>query len=186
MATERYLLIRKNLKLVDDLIIDQNVKNDNKLWKVQPLIESVRNGCLRNPRPSKVSADEQMIPFWGRTAARQYIRGKPNPCGLKNLVVTDVDGLPLDFFIYQGKGDSITSDPSCTRLNIGGKIIMQLTKTLNEGTVVYMDRYFTSIHLLDLLHSERKMQATGTLQNSQVPEDANLQSDKQLSSVRGS
>lgn len=38
---------------------------------------------------------------------RQYSRGKPNPCGLKNFICTSPDGHPLDFFMYEGKGGTI-------------------------------------------------------------------------------
>jgi Transposase IS4 len=55
---------------------------------------------------------------------------------------------------------------------------MRLAGTLSEGSTIFMDRYFTSIPLLDVLHSERLIQATGTLQKSRIPGNSNLQTDK--------
>lgn len=187
MSRERYMVLRRNLKLVDDALISEEEKKSNKFWKIQPLIDAVRQACLANPRPSKVSIDEQMIPFWGKCSSRQVVRGKPNPCGLKNFVSASSDGLPLDFFLYQGAGDSITEDPACIDLNIGGKVVMRLSETLNAGSTLYIDRYFTSIYLLDLLHSERSMQATGTLDRRRIPKEITFKSDTQLlRSGRGS
>lgn len=108
--------------------------------------------------------DEQMIPFWGHAATRQFVRGKPNPCGLKNFVVCSSDGLPLDFFLYEGKGDSIfpIEQLNYPKLDIGGKVIVRLTQNLPQGISIFMDRYFTSTDLLDELHI-RGFQGTGTL-----------------------
>uniref|UniRef100_A0A1B6IDW9 PiggyBac transposable element-derived protein domain-containing protein n=1 Tax=Homalodisca liturata TaxID=320908 RepID=A0A1B6IDW9_9HEMI len=180
MSRERYLLLRRNLKVVDDALISDETRKSNKFWKVQPLIDTVRQACLANPRSSKVSIDEQMVPFWGSCPSRQVVRGKPNPCGLKIFVSASPDGLPLDFFLYQGAGDSITDDPACTDLNIGGKVVMRLAETLNAGTILYIDRYFTSVYLLDLLHSERLMQATGTLDLRRIPKEIKFKSDAEL------
>lgn len=177
MARNRYLLIRNNLKVRDDHTATAEEKETNRFWKVQPLIQSVQNGCKLNPRSSSVSIDEQMVPFWGSMVARQFVRGKPNPCGLKNFVATAPDGLPLDFFLYQGKGDTITDDDNYKHLDIGGKAIMHLTSSLPKGITIYMDRYFTSVPLLDTLHAVSECQGTGTLQKNRIPKECHLKTD---------
>ncbi|CAG4951870.1 unnamed protein product [Parnassius apollo] len=106
MTRDRYFKIRTNLKLVNDLEVDEASKQ-NKFWKVNPLIKTVRKACLETSRSQHISVDEQMIPFWGQVSMRQFIRGKPNPCGLKNFVCTTPDGVLLYFFMYEGKGDTI-------------------------------------------------------------------------------
>ncbi|CAG4978729.1 unnamed protein product [Parnassius apollo] len=179
MTRDRFFRIRTNLKLVNDLDVDTAAKQ-NKFWKVQPLIETVRKACLENPRPQEVSIDEQIIPFWGQVSMRQFIRGKPNPCGLKNFVCTSPGGIPLDFFLYEGKGDSILPTGETEGLDIGGKVVMRLANNLPEGSKLYMDRYFTSIELLDKLYTEKKMQGTGTLKKSKIPKACNFKTDKQL------
>ena len=123
--------------------------------------------------------DELMVPFWGHVHMRQFVKGKPNPCGLKNFVCTAPDGLPMDFFLYEGKQDSIVNDATFHDLDIGGKVVIRLASSLPPGSKVYMDRYFTSIHLLDLLHSEREIQGTGTLRKNRIPANK-LKTDYQL------
>lgn len=98
MCRDRYFLIRNNLKLRDDLIVSNEEKSVDKFWKVRPLLKCIETACLLNERSSFVSIDEQMIPFYGHAPARQFVKGKPNPCGLKCFVATAPDGLPLDFF----------------------------------------------------------------------------------------
>ncbi|XP_049772913.1 piggyBac transposable element-derived protein 3-like [Schistocerca cancellata] len=178
MSRKRFFAIRSALKLVTDNDVSSDVRAKDKYWKIRPLLNTVRAGCLQNPRTQKVSIDEQMIPFWGKTTMRQYIRGKPNPFGLKNFVSTSPDGLPLDFFMYEGKGDSILE--GYDYLNIGGKVVMRLATTLPEGSIIYMDRYFTSVELLDCPHSDRGCQATGTIQSCKVPSLSDLQTDTEM------
>ena len=112
--------------------------------------------------------------------ARQVIKNKPNPCGVKIFVAAATDGLPLDMFFYQGKGDPIVSEECCATLDIGGKAVMKLTRNLPPGMTIYMDRFFTSTSLLDLLHSEAECQATGTVRKSKIPVDSKLKQDKVL------
>lgn len=185
ISRDRYFLLRKNLKLQDDETVPLQEKLTNKFWKVQPIIKSVQNGCRLNVRPKSVSIDEQMIPFWGRVSGRQYVKGKPNPCGLKNFVVTAVDGLPLDFFIYQGKGDTIYEGEYSDQLDIGGKAVIKLCDTLPPGVTIYMDRYFTSIPLLELLHFVAQAQGTGTLMKNRIPSNCQLKSNEFKKERRG-
>lgn len=180
IGRDRYFTIRSHLKVVYDTDITNEEKNQNKFWKVAPLLNSVRTGCLLNPKSETVAVDEQMIPFFGQTPARQVIKSKPNPCGLKNFVIAAPDGLPLDFFFYQGKGDPIVEDDRFHLLDVGGKAVIKLLATFPTGVAVYMDRYFNSMHLLDLLHSEAGATGTGTLMKNRIPTDSKLKSDKDL------
>ena len=63
MSRNRYFRLRNNLKIVDDNDVSDDVKKADRLWKVRPLLDQVRAGCLKMYRGSKVSIDEQMIPF---------------------------------------------------------------------------------------------------------------------------
>lgn len=93
------------------------------------------------------------------------------------------DGLPLDCFLYEGKGDSILpeTDLHYPGLDIGGKIIVRLTEHLPQGISIFMDRFFNSIQLLDELHL-RGFQGTGTLVPDRMPANTPMYSD---SEVRG-
>lgn len=181
MARTKYFIIRNNLRVREYADVPDQEKDSDKFWKVAPLINAVRAGCLSNPRDKQVSMDKQMMFFWGHAATRQFVRGKPNPCGLKNFVVCSSDGLPLDFFLYEGKGDSIlpNNELNYPKLDIGGKVIVRLTQNLPKGTSIFMDRYFTSIDLLDELHL-RGFPGTGTLQKNRIPACAPLYSDAEL------
>lgn len=178
---KKYFIIRNNLRVRDYADVPDQEKGSDKIWKVAPLINAVRAGCLSNPCDKQVSMNKQMITFWGHAATRKFVRGKPNPCGLKNFVVCPSDGLPLDFFLYEGKGDSVlpNNELNYPKLDIGGKVIVRLTQNLPKGISILMDRYFTSIDLLDELHL-RGFPGTGTLQKDRIPACAPLYSDAEL------
>ena len=155
MSRDRYFLIRNNLKLRDDLTVTDETKADDKFWKVRLLFQTVLSGCLLNEKSSAIATDEQIILFYGHVPRRQFVKGKPNPCRLKVFLAAAPDGLPLDFFIYQGAEDEINTsikDNDAKYLDIGGKVVLKLSENLSPGCTLYMDRYFTSIPLLDMLH----------------------------------
>lgn len=81
-------------------------------------------------------------------------------------------------FFYNGKGDPIVDEPIFSTLNIGGKAVIKRLSTFPQGVSVYMDRFFTSDGLLDLLHSKRVATGTGTLQKQRIPQNSNLKDDK--------
>ena len=86
---------------------DKPEHETNKLWKVYPLIEAVRQKCLSLVREEYLSIDVQMIPFTGRATAQQFVKGKPSLEDLKNLVCCGKSGIAYDFILYQGKGTGI-------------------------------------------------------------------------------
>ncbi|XP_068625334.1 piggyBac transposable element-derived protein 3-like [Battus philenor] len=138
ITRDRYFKLRASLKLLNDSEIPEEIKSSTKFWKVQLLISCVRNGCLLNSPSADVCIDEQMIPFYGKHQARQMIKGKLNPVGLKNFVLACPKGLPLDFFLYEGKGDSVIEDDRFQSLDIGGKVIMRLSARLPPGCSIFM------------------------------------------------
>ncbi|KAH9374885.1 hypothetical protein HPB48_004162 [Haemaphysalis longicornis] len=116
-----------------------------------------------------------MIPFTGRTQLKQYVPRKPNPEGLKNFVLAAPNGLILDFDIYQGKKASLCPGAS----GIAESAVLRLTESLEPGTKLYFDRYFTSGPLLDKLQ-QKGIAATGPVMNNRLPKGVKLSSEKEL------
>lgn len=165
ISRDRFFSLRNCFHVVDVSQPPEN-RNDNKLWKVQPVINAVRNACLQLPRDHVTySIDEQMIPFTGRCPMKQYVKNKPRPVGLKKFILATSSGLMLDFEIYQGD-----STPLGNRdLGLGASVVLRLVKSLLYESFVFFDRYFCSLPLLDKL-SELKINATGTILTNRVRE----------------
>ncbi|KAK9717526.1 Transposase IS4 [Popillia japonica] len=104
------------------------------------ILDDIQSACLQNERTQHVSVDEQMIAFHGKVRMRPFVRGKPHPVGLKNFVMTTPTptGIPLDFFIYEGRGRSTESSlvPTPENLNVGGRVVLKLTDSLPIGVSV--------------------------------------------------
>ena len=70
------------------------------LYKVRPLLQSLKEGMSRLEPEDKHSVDEQMIPFKGRNSMKQYMKSKPHKWGYKVFTRAGVSGLVYDFEVY--------------------------------------------------------------------------------------
>lgn len=177
MPRERFFKIRSNLKLVDDGAFSEEDKAECKLWKIWPLVRKVRDGCLKNPRGFEACVSEQMIPFYGQSSFEQFVKAEPKTCGIKNYICTAPDGLPLDFFIYEGKGSTIFDN---VHLDMGGRAVLKLMATMKPGMVIYMGRHFTSEPLLERLYADHECQGTGIVKKCRIPRGAIFSSDYEM------
>lgn len=175
MTRKRFFSIRSHLKVVVDNDVSEETRRNDKLWKVKPLADKIRNTCLSLERRPVVAIDEQMIPFTGVCAVKQFVRGKPNPEGLKNFVCATPEGLILDFEIYQGKGTLL--EACDVNLGVGPSAVIRLTRSLKPGTQVFVDRFFTTIPLLEYLLN-KNIVCTGTIMKSRIPSAVHLTSEK--------
>lgn len=75
MSCDRFVQLRSCLYLVNNLE-RANGYND-KLYKVRPLIQAIRNRCLQLKVKQSVYFDEQIIPYKGKLTIKQYIEENP-------------------------------------------------------------------------------------------------------------
>lgn len=177
MSRDRFIQLRNSLKFVFDLDVSPEMRQNDKLWKVRPLLDRVLQGCHAQTRDQKISIDEMIIPFTGACPIRQYCPGKPHPTGLKAFVLANPNGLVCDMLIYQGKGTLPDSEYS-----LGESVVLKLTETLVPGHIIYCDRYFTSLKLIDELNL-KGFKCAGTIMKNRIPKYLRdeLESDKTLS-----
>lgn len=184
MSRNRFFKIRSFLKVVIDADISEGEKKQNCFWKIQPVVDRVRQGCLQQQRGNEVSIDEQMIPFTGACPFRQYIPSKPNPVGIKDFVLANPDGLVLDFVLYQGTASfhPVMTEP---KLGVVGLVIAHLSETLPKGTRLYCDRFFTGIPLIQYMLTK---EIYVTMMKNRVPKEAAaIMNEKELAKCgRGS
>ena len=139
MTRDRFLHLLRSINFVDNLG-DDNDDND-KLWKVRPWFTSFRENCLKVVQDEHNCIDEMMVPFKGKfSGLKQYIRGTPNPWGLKIWARTTLGGMLCNFDVYQGRR---VNQPK-SALGVGADVVLKLCETLTTGCnyKVYADNFF--------------------------------------------
>lgn len=176
MPINRFFKLRSAVHITDASTRDPS--STDKFWKVRPLIDVVKRRCLELEVLEHSSIDEQMIPFTGKVAAKQVIKSKPNPEGVKVFVRCSHDGLAHDFEIYQGKGTGV--DSTHAHLGLGGSVVMRLSEAMptHKNLKFFFDNYFTSIGLLRELKALGIL-ATGTIRGNRLM-GCSLKSEKEL------
>ncbi|KAL1462085.1 hypothetical protein MTO96_027313 [Rhipicephalus appendiculatus] len=142
MAVNRFFKLRSALHITDQNALRQEPCVD-KFWKVRPLLDAIRDQCLKLEVLEHTSIDEQMVPFSGRVPAKQVIKSKPNPVGVKIFVRCSSDGLAHDFEVYQGKGTGI--DRGYSYLGLGGwkdnNLVTMASTQIGVGQIEIVKRW---------------------------------------------
>ena len=126
MTLNRFSMLRNNLHLVDNL--QGNERVEDKFWKVRPILNQFSNVLVQElPDPEKrLCIDEQMIPFKGILGLKQYMKGKPNPWGIKVFFLCGESGMPYNFLAYQGKTTKFPE--KYNHFDFSGSVVMSLTE----------------------------------------------------------
>lgn len=186
MTRDRYFQLRTTLKVVFDPDITHEEKKRDRLWKVRPIITRILQGCHKQVKEQHISIDEMIIPFSGSCGIKQYCPNKPNPVGLKAFVLANPNGIVCDFTVYQG--DTTYPEDRAAGFGLGESAVLNLTRTLVPGHVLYFDRYFTSVKLAEEL-IRRGFQCAGTIMKNRIPNalKTELPDDREMKSQgRGS
>ncbi|XP_032364545.1 piggyBac transposable element-derived protein 4 [Etheostoma spectabile] len=116
---------------------------------------------LYEPGPD-VTVDEQLMPFRGRCAFRQYMPSKPARYGLKSWVACDArSSYAWNMQLYTGKSVSGTPEK-----NLGSRVLLDVTEGLRGPRNVTCDNFFTSYALAQRLLAERRLTVVGTMRKN--------------------
>ena len=127
MPLKRYEKLRSNLHFVDNSVLEQNA---SKLSKIQPVLDIVREQCLKVIPEESHCIDEQIIPAKTKySGIRQYNPKKPVKWGIKNLVRAGASGFMYDFYIYAGKGE-IVENSDYKHLQKSAQVVARLCEHL--------------------------------------------------------
>jgi Transposase IS4 len=139
----------------------QQQQNNDRLKKVRWFSQRLQQIFSSHYFPSqKLTVDEAMVPFKGRSQIKQYIPQKPTKWGYKIWCLVSSNYL-LAFEIYEGK-------TSIVEKNLGSDVVLRLTSPYQHNNhILYFDRYFTSPTLLDEL-LVRGIRACGTVRKDRV------------------
>ncbi|XP_052245700.1 piggyBac transposable element-derived protein 4-like [Dreissena polymorpha] len=166
MSKNRFLLILSNFHIVDN---DSDDKSD-RLYKIRPFLQMIIDNFQKYAPERDLSFDEGTCPFKGRVQFRVYNPQKPNKFGMKLFELCEASsGYCVGIDIYHGNTDCATyvetledetEDGHVTSHYIDitqtSKIVLGMmarTGTLTKGHHVYMDNYYTSPELYDVLSS---------------------------------
>lgn len=128
-------------------------KDFDKLFKVRPILDSVRAKCQQLLQEENHSVDEQIIPTKTCTSLKQYLPKKPNKWGIKVWARCRVSGILYDFEVYTGKTTKAEAKPE---LLMGGNVVCCLTQSLpkNVNHKVFFDNFFSSIAIMNHLKND--------------------------------
>ncbi|XP_024119090.1 piggyBac transposable element-derived protein 3 [Oryzias melastigma] len=162
MSRDRWEEIKRNLHFCDNTA----PKNDDKLYKIRLIIDSLLPKFQALPQNQMLCIDEQMVPFKGRSSLKQYIPKKPYKWGYKIFVLCDTNGLVHSFDIYTGKIDPVPGKPD---IGASGNIVLKLAQVIQENVnhLLYFDNWFTSLDLFVAL-ANQGVPALGTVQQNRL------------------
>lgn len=159
MSRNRFFQLRTNLHVVNNL--EKPQKCTDKLYKVRPIFDNIKNRCNDLAKETKLCVDEQIVPFTGRLEIKQYVKNKPSPWGIKIFVLCGESGTAYDFILYQGSTTEISKE-LLDRFGLGASVVLHLAKNIPEESYLYFDNYFSTYLLFEELY-KKKIYSVGTI-----------------------
>ena len=118
----------------------------DKLFKVRPVLDLVRNNCTKTEPENSHSIDEQIIPTKTKRSGgvKQYNPKRIHEWGFKNKVRLGQSGIMYDLFMY-GKKHSAGAETYGAE-----KSVFQLLEEAlkNKNYQVFFDNWLTTLHFL--------------------------------------
>lgn len=169
MSRDRWQFIKSCIHLNDNSeMLPLNDPNRDKLFKVRPLLDKIKEKFIALPKPQMLSVDEQIVPFKGKSSLKQYNPKKPVKWGYKLFVLCDSSGLVHNFYFYTGNIPVVEGLPD---LGASGNIVLMMSEVIprNEKYLVYFDNWFASLRLFGVL-SDLGIGALGTIRTDRFPD----------------
>jgi len=175
MSRDRYMLLMKFFHFVNnDNAPDPHDRNRDRLFKIRPLIDDLNEKFCRFYTPDQVVAlDESLILWKGRLLFKQYLPAKRKRFGIKIYNVCESTGYTYRFRVYTGAQDSAndieaTLPPEAATMNKTEKLTLyMMLPLLGTGHSLYVDNFYTSPRLFQLLH-ENFTNCCGTMRKNRV------------------
>jgi len=137
MTRIRLFELRSCFHVIDNKAIPN--ENRDKFVKIRPLYNSFIKRCTELPVEQNLSVDEQIVPFKGNLSIKQYIRGKPSPWGIKNVLLCGQSGLVYNLLLYQGSSTQIDENMQ-KNFGLGGAIVLKLVENLKPNKHFFIFR----------------------------------------------
>jgi len=156
MSRNRFEIIMQMIHFMDNEQADKS----NRLYKLGTLVEDLtENYNICYIPEESLCIDESVIPFMGRLLFKQYIKNKSHKYGVKIFKLCVPPCYTLAMKVYAGKETD-------QNISVSAKVVLDLAaEYLNFGRTMYVDNWYTSVHLADLL-GEQKTHLVGTLRSN--------------------
>jgi hypothetical protein len=178
MSYNRFRTIRRVLRFDNKETRNARLRSD-KLAAVRLLLDSfVENSQACYFPSASVTVDEQLYPYRGRCAYRQYIPSKPSKYGLKFWLLSDSENYYChNIDMYTGKTDDDSDGAP-----VAYKVVMKLSQPLwKSGRNITTDNFFTSLLLARSL-KEKGLTLVGTMRKNrkEIPEQLKSHKKREL------
>ncbi|XP_057329805.1 piggyBac transposable element-derived protein 4-like [Microplitis mediator] len=112
MTRDRFKLISQYLHFNDNSKMPKlGSKDYDRLYKIRPVLEVIDKFKYVYRPDRDISVDEAMVAYKGNFSAKQYMKDKPTPWGLKFWVIAEAStGYTLDAKPYLGKKEETNKD----------------------------------------------------------------------------
>lgn len=163
MPLKRFEKLKRYLHIIDNDSIPSN--NKDIFIKIRPLIEKLNEtfSSVACPLVENVAVDEMIIPFKGRSRAKQYIKSKPKKWGFKAWVLATADGFVSKFEMYQGA----SMMPSTVLGPVADTVVRLCEGLQGKNHKLFLDNLFTSVPLVQYL-KKKDIYVVGTVRANRL------------------
>lgn len=139
----------------------------DKLHKIRPVVDTLRDRFRSVPKEENLSIDEQMCPTKARHHLRQYMPDKPKKHGFKFFVLCGATGIGYDFEIYTGVEAALLDTEE--DFGASSNVVLRLCRSVpaNVNHKLFCDNYYTGLPLFACLH-KKGIQALGTIRRNRI------------------
>ena len=134
---------------------NEDVGSNDRLKKTKPIINDLKQKFSNCVNPAQNLCIDASLMLWeGRLIFKQYILSKRNRFGVESFCLVDCKTkFVLDFIVYTG---SNTEYQMTAELGLSGSVAMELMgRYLSKGHHLYVDDWFASSALFEILHRNR-------------------------------